>query len=83
MTLAMFSTLVSAIAINLIFNKKYSNGVMTTRKITLFATFLSILIIQTIIDVYIPNIPGMPSFESMTTIAIGFLFGPLEGIIFG
>ncbi len=83
MSLTMISILVTSIVLNLVFNKDYKKGVFTTRKITLFSTFLAILIIQTIIDVYIPHFPGMPSFESLTTITVGFLFGPIEGIIFG
>ncbi len=83
MTLMMISILVSAIVINLVFNKDYKKGILSVRKITIFATFLTLLIVQTLIDVYLPSFPGMPSFESMTTIAVGFIFGPLEGILFG
>ncbi len=83
MSVVMFAILATSIVLNLVFNKQYKKGVFTTRKVTLFATFMSILIVQTVIDVYIPNIPGMPSFEALTTITIGFLFGPVEGIIFG
>ncbi len=83
MTLTLLSVLVSSIALNLIFNKSYKKGVFTVKKITVLATFLSILIVQTIIDAFVPGFPGMPSFESMTTIAVGFIFGPIEGIIFG
>ncbi len=83
MVISMLMILTSAIVINLVWNKSYKKGVFTTKKVTIFATFLAILLIQTLIDVYIPSFPGMPSFESMTTITIGFLFGPIEGIIFG
>ncbi len=83
MTISIFVILVSAIVINMVWNKSYKKGVFTTKKITIFATFLAILLIQTLIDVYMPSLPGMPSFESMTTITIGFLFGPIEGILFG
>ncbi len=83
MTISILMILTSAIVINLLWNKSYKKGVFTTKKITIFATFLAILLIQTLIDIYIPSFPGMPSFESMTTITIGFLFGPIEGILFG
>ncbi len=83
MTITIFVILTSAIIINLVWNKDYKKGVFTIKKITIFSTFLAILLIQTLIDVYLPSVPGMPSFESMTTITIGFLFGPIEGILFG
>lgn len=83
-TSIMFLTLLSSIFVNIYFNKQYKNKkIFSPKKITIIATFLSILIIQTTIDVFIPSIPGVPSFESMTTITVGFLFGPIEGIIFG
>lgn len=64
-------------------NKKTEYQIFTPRKVAILSTFLAILIVQTLIDVYVPSFPGMPSFESMTTIAVGFIFGPIEGIIFG
>ncbi len=83
MTITLLSVIMSAIVLNILFNEKYKKGVFTPKKVTILATFLSILIIQTLVDVYIPSFPGMPSFESMTTISVGFLFGPIEGILFG
>ncbi len=83
LTLSMLVLLISAIVICLIKNRGTDKKIFTTKKITIFATFLAILMIQTAIDVYMPNLPGMPSFESATTITIGFMFGVVEGVTFG
>lgn len=81
LTFTMLVILMFSLLNDLLRNKK--KNFFTVKKITLLATFLSILIIQTVIDRLDASIPGMPSFESMTTITIGFIFGVAEGIMFG
>ncbi len=83
LTLSMLMILITAIVLTLINNRKNNKKIFTPKKVTIFATFLAILMIQTFIDVMLPSFPGMPSFESATTITVGFMFGIVEGIAFG
>ncbi|NQX83236.1 MAG: hypothetical protein HRS50_00780 [Mycoplasmataceae bacterium] len=64
-------------------NKKSQKPFLTVRKITIFATFLSLFLIQVFLFKPLLDLPIPFSFDSITIIAVGFIFGPLEGILFG
>lgn len=81
-------TLLSAL---IYYSKKYhqeKHSFLTLGKLTIFAFFLAIFVIQAYLTaVLIPSFGGTQlipfSIDSVTVITVGFIFGPLEGIFFG
>ncbi len=67
-----------------IYNKENIN-IFTIKKITIFSLFFSIFMIQAFITRIMPEIGDLIPFslDSITVMTIGFLFGPIEAIIFG
>lgn len=56
---------------------------LNMKKITIMSSFLSFFLIQTFLLMPLMKLPIPFSFDSITTITVAFIFGPLEGILFG
>lgn len=64
--------------------KKEKKQIFTLRKIVIFSLYFSFFIAQALITRFISGAPIIPfSLDNITVIAVGFLFGPLEGLIYG
>ncbi len=65
--------------------KRENRNILTIRKLSIFSLFFSIFIIQSFITRFMPEIGELIPFslDSITVMAIGFMFGPIEAIIFG
>ena len=64
--------------------RRKGRKVFTVKKMTIMSMFLTIFIIQTAIGIPFSGGPfKMFSFEIVTILAVGFLFGPLEGMMYG
>ncbi|BDU67829.1 MAG: hypothetical protein TYPL_4820 [Candidatus Tyloplasma litorale] len=83
LTSIMLLILISSIIISIFFYRKYNKKFLTIKKITILATFLAIFLVQAFLTKITADIPFLPSVDSVTTIVVGFIFGPLEGILFG
>ena len=58
--------------------------VFSTKKIVIYGAFFAIFLIQNAIWIPLSHLPVIPwSMDSVTVIAIGFLFGPLEAMVYG
>jgi uncharacterized membrane protein YdjX (TVP38/TMEM64 family) len=87
-----FSLLVSIAAIMLIAGfahyyfkyKKEKKQVLTLKKIVVFSLFFSFFIFQSLFTRFFAGAPVIPfSLDTITIIAVGFVFGPIEGILYG
>lgn len=83
LTLTLLAILISSIVVSVIYYRKSNVKWLSTKKLTLMATFLAIFLVQAFIFQPLLELPIKFSFDSITTIAVGFMFGPLEGILFG
>lgn len=63
--------------------KKTKKEFLSINRIAYFSVFLCIFMLQVFIFAPLISLPIPFSFDSITVIAVGFLFGPIEGIIFG
>lgn len=83
LTFTLLTLLISSIVFFYLFYKKRNRKILTIKKITIMAVFMSFFLIQTFIFRPLMNLPIPFSFDSITVITVGFIFGPIEGIIFG
>lgn len=83
LTISSLSILGITILVSSIFYKKKRVKIFTMKKIAFMASFLSFFLVQAFIFSPLLKLPIPFSFDSITTITIGFILGPLEGILFG
>ncbi len=82
-----FALMLSVLAFGLvIYGKLYlkeKRQVITIRKLTIIALFFSIFIGQSYLTLLMGLTPVIPfSLDNLTIIAVSFIFGPIEGIIY-
>ena len=66
------------------FYKIKKRQVFSTKKIVIYGAFFAIFLIQNALWIPLSHLPVIPwSMDSVTVIAIGFLFGPLEAMVYG
>ncbi len=75
--------IIAAIIYFIYYYKKNDKKFLTVNKIAYMSIFLTFFIIQAYIFAPFIRIPVPFSFNSIWVIAVAFLFGPLEGMIFG
>lgn len=84
----LFSILLLILIIGIIFySRKYikeKRQIITIRKLSIIALFFSIFIMQSYFTMLMGVPPVIPfSLDSLTIIVVAFIFGPIEGIIYG
>lgn len=75
--------IILGIVLSVIIYRKTDRKFLTANKITLMASFMAFFLVQAFIMSPLLKLPVPFSIDSITTIAVGFIFGPLEGILFG
>ncbi len=83
LTITLLTFIVLGIVWSIMSYKKNNKPFLTIDKIAIFGTFLSFFIVQAFVTSPLLKLPIPFSIDSITTIAVGFMFGPLEGILFG
>lgn len=84
LTIISLTYLIIGIITSIIGYRKSNREFLTIQKVTILALFLAIYIVQIIIFKFINDATSINfSFNSITTITVGFICGPLEGILFG
>lgn len=83
LTVTMLALIVFGIVWSVIYYRKTNKKFLTAPKITIFATYLAFFLVQAFLMSPLLKLPIPFSIDSITTVAVGFIFGPLEGIMFG
>ncbi len=83
LTITLLTFIVLGIVWSIMNYRKNKKPFLTIDKIAIFGTFLSFFIVQAFVTSPLLKLPIPFSIDSITTIAVGFMFGPLEGILFG
>ncbi len=83
LTFTLLILLILGIVWSIINYRKTNRSFLTVGKITIFASYLAFFLIQAFVTSPLLKLPIPFSIDSITTIAIGFIYGPLEGILFG
>ncbi len=83
LTSILLLTLISAILFSAFFYIKKGKQFLTVKKITIMSTFLTFFLIQVFLMSPLLDLPIPFSMDSITVVTVGFIFGPLEGILFG
>ena len=81
---SMFLMIFSGLSYYLTKYKKEKKQVFTIKKIVIFSLFFGTFIIQSLFTRFVGSAPIIPfSLDTITIIAVGFIFGPVEGIVYG
>lgn len=75
-------TVLSLVVFGILY-KKSKREILSINRIAYFSIFLSLFLIQSIIMMPLIKLPIPFSFNSIIVIAVGFIYGPIEGIVFG
>ena len=83
LTTAFLLIIVSAIIYFIFYYRRKNKNFLTVNKIAYMSIFLTFFTIQTYLFAPLIKLPIPLSFNSIWVIAVAFLFGPLEGMLFG
>ncbi len=83
LTTTLLVFIILGIVWSVIYYKKTDKQFLTVTKVAIFGTYLAFFLVQAFVMSPLLKLPIPFSIDSITTIAIGFIFGPLEGILFG
>ncbi len=83
LTITMLTLIAIGITWSVISYRKSGKRFLTVSKVVIFATYLAFFLVQAFVMSPLLKLPVPFSVDCITTIAVGFIFGPLEGILFG